>query len=220
MTADAQKWHNRAQRFLLTVVLVGAAVISFTSIAHLAQRWGFGALSWAFPVILDAAGAYGMAVWLRHQTAWRAGAVLTLVSVGFSTAVNVTDHYQATRSSTAALLGALPPAMLALVLFVAHRNTRAPGTRRWSPFGGGKQRRPVPATEPNPVPDPRPAPRKPSVPAGPVPDAVLVETVRGRIQSGDHITKTVLMEEYRIGSTKALNTLRAARNGAHEEVPA
>ena len=217
--------HAWVQRGLMTVVLGGAAINSFTSIAHLAQRCGFEGLSWAFPFIVDAAAAYGMAVWLRHQRAWREAAFLTLAAVAFSTTINVIDHYAPAHDPVAAGMGALAPAMLAGVLFVAHRNNRVPSTRPvpgTGPVAGLPSRvpqnpppktpgTPVPSTEPNqPVPNPRPAPRKPGTP---VPDPHHVTEVRTRLGKGEKITKQVVMDEYRIGTAKALAVLAAARNG-------
>jgi hypothetical protein len=79
-------------RLFATLPVASAAVISFESVRHLAEIAGFGPLSWLFPLTLDAAVAFGTDLWIS------------------------------TRSVLAAVLGAIPPAILAAMLSVLHRH--------------------------------------------------------------------------------------------------
>lgn len=112
-------WRLRA---LAAVTVAATAAISFTSIQHLAAVNGFGAMSWLFPLTLDAAAAVGLDLWARRARAWREAAGLAMVAVTLSLMANVIDHWLLTGSVLAAVLGAFPPAMLGGLLLVLHRH--------------------------------------------------------------------------------------------------
>lgn len=109
-------------RIFAAVTIVSAAVISFDSIRHLADYAGFGELSWLFPLTLDAVAAFGMDLWVRRSPAWKQARALALVSILGSTVANIADHWISSGTILPAVLGAVPPAMLAALLAVLHRH--------------------------------------------------------------------------------------------------
>jgi hypothetical protein len=111
-------------RLFATLPVASAAVISFESVRHLAEIAGFGPLSWLFPLTLDAAVAFGTDLWIRRDrsAAMNQARALALVGIVLSLAANVADHWISTRSVLAAVLGAIPPAILAAMLSVLHRH--------------------------------------------------------------------------------------------------
>lgn len=119
-------WPQLRLRAFAAVTITSAAVISFDSIRHLATVYGFAELSWMFPLTLDAVAAFGMDLWIRESAAMRSARALALVAIGLSLVSNVADHWLSQRSVLAALLGAVPPAMLAALLAVLHRHQAGP----------------------------------------------------------------------------------------------
>jgi hypothetical protein len=109
-------------RALALVTVAGTAWISFSSSQDLAIRGGFGIRSWAFPICLDAVAAFAVDVWMRRTAAQRPAAALALTAIGLSLASNVADHYLVAGTALAALLGGIPPAMLAWLLLVLHKH--------------------------------------------------------------------------------------------------
>jgi hypothetical protein len=111
-------------RLFATLPVASAAVISFESVRHLAEIAGFGNLAWLFPLTLDAAVAFGTDLWIRRErsAAMNQARALALVGIVLSLAANVADHWISTRSVLAAVLGAIPPAILAAMLSVLHRH--------------------------------------------------------------------------------------------------
>lgn len=109
-------------RIFAAVTIGSAAAISFESIRHLAETAGFGTFSWLFPATLDAVAAYGMDLWVRRSAAWKQARALALAAIGGSLIANIADHWLSQRSILPAVLGAVPPAMLAALLAVAHRH--------------------------------------------------------------------------------------------------
>lgn len=163
-TRRTDKLRRARLRGLAFITVAATAVISFSSVQHLAEAMRFGWLSWLFPVTLDAVAAFGMDVWMRRSKAQHSAATLALSAITLSLAANVTDHYQSTHLVLAAVLGAIPPAMLAALLLVLHRH-------------GEQVPVPLPVPEPVPAPTPGPmarvappvplAPHHPVAPAGP-----------------------------------------------------
>jgi hypothetical protein len=109
-------------RALALLTVAGTAWISFSSSQDLAVRAGFGLRSWAFPICLDAVAAFAVDVWMRRSPAQRPAATLALTAIGLSLASNVADHYITAGTVLAALLGGIPPAMLAWLLLVLHKH--------------------------------------------------------------------------------------------------
>ena len=66
-------------------------IISYVSTRNLAERSGFGPLSWLYPLCLDAVAAVGMDLWMSNSPAERPAAWLSLFAVGLSLAANVAD---------------------------------------------------------------------------------------------------------------------------------
>lgn len=129
-------WPQLRLRAFAAVTITSAAVISFDSIRHLATVYGFAELSWMFPLTLDAVAAFGMDLWIRESAAMRSARTLALVAIGLSLVSNVADHWLSQRSVLAALLGAVPPAMLAALLAVLHRHqVGRPGGDAYEPVG-------------------------------------------------------------------------------------
>ncbi len=126
MTADT--WRQYRLRGLALVTVAATAWISFSSSQDLAVRAGFGLRSWAFPICLDAVAAFAVDIWMRRTAAQRPAATLALFAIGLSLASNVADHYLVAGTLLAALLGGIPPAMLAALLLVLHRHGQATST--------------------------------------------------------------------------------------------
>lgn len=119
-------------RVFAALTIASAAVVSFDSIRHLAQHAGFGQLAWLFPLTLDAVAAYGMDLWVQRSPAWKQARALALAAIFGSLLANIADHWLTARTVLPAVLGAVPPAMLAALLAVAHRH--ASGTADRSGF--------------------------------------------------------------------------------------
>jgi Protein of unknown function (DUF2637) len=210
-------WPRLRLRAFAAVTITSAAVISFDSIRHLAATYGFAQLSWLFPATLDAVAAFGMDLWIRESAAMRSARTLALVAIGMSLVSNVADHWLAQRSVLAAVLGAVPPAMLAALLAVLHRHQAGPHVE---PDHG-----PVAAEPPavRLVPDAadqaeRTAPRKRTASAkrtsvagtrtAKVPtDGEIVSWIADQ---PDRVTKAAVMARYPVGSGRALRLMKEA----------
>lgn len=105
-------------RIMAFVTIADTGLISYVSTRNLAERWGFGALSWLYPLCLDAVAAVGMDLWMSNSPAKRAAAWLSLTAVSLSLAANVADWLYV--GPGAAVLGAVPPLMLAALLLTMH----------------------------------------------------------------------------------------------------
>lgn len=198
---------------MAVITIADAGVISYVSTRNLAERFGFGSLSWLYPLCLDAVAAVGMDLWMSDSRAQRPAKWLALSAVSLSLAANVADWMF--TGIGAAVLGAVPPVMLAALLLTMHRHaTSAPPLGRTEPV-------PVPvpiATQHQPQPGP---------PAGPVPprargtggrqprvsDDVLLPQIRTREQTAGPLSKRRVMRDFRVGNDRAIRLLRAARNG-------
>jgi hypothetical protein len=109
-------------RIFAGLTIAAAAAISFESIRHLAVIGGFGTLAILFPLTLDAVAAYGMDLWVRRSPAARQAKWLALSAIFGSLVANVVDHWLTQRAVLGAVLGAVPPGMLAALLAVAHKH--------------------------------------------------------------------------------------------------
>lgn len=119
---------KRAQRVrlvaLTSVTIAVALVVSFSSIRQLAEYAGFGWRAWLFPILVDVVAAAGYEVWMSQSRARRPAAWLAGFAVSLSLLANVTDWWITQQTYLAAGLGAVPPVMLAWLLFVVHRHHR------------------------------------------------------------------------------------------------
>jgi hypothetical protein len=151
-------------RALAAITVLATAWISFSSSQDLAMRAGFGIRSWAFPICLDAVAAFATDCWMRRTAAQRPAATLALFAIGLSLASNVADHYLVAGTALAALLGGIPPAMLAWLLLVLHKHGQPGRTvTETAPRRGPEPATPV-VTEKQPM-----APWLIKIPAGPIP---------------------------------------------------
>jgi hypothetical protein len=117
------RWPKRRLVVLTSITIGVAAIVSFTSIQSLALHAGFGWRSWMYPLLIDAVAAAGYEVWMTRSRARRPAIVLALFAVTLSLIANVSDWWITQGTYEAAVLGAVPPAMLAALLFVVHRHT-------------------------------------------------------------------------------------------------
>jgi hypothetical protein len=122
-------WGVLRLRIFAALTIGAAAAISFDSIRHLAVVAGFGPLSILFPLTLDAVAAYGMDLWVRRSPAAKQAKWLALSAIAMSTVANVIDHWLTQRAILGAVLGAVPPGMLAALLTVAHRHSAGTADR-------------------------------------------------------------------------------------------
>lgn len=114
-----RRWFRRALGLTIGAV---AAIWSFDTLTNLALHLGFGELSWMFPLTIDAVAALGMDYWMTRSPAWRFGRVMAFVAIGVSIVGNVADWILRDSAWYAALFGVIPPAALAAVLGIMHRN--------------------------------------------------------------------------------------------------
>jgi hypothetical protein len=117
-------------RWMAAATIGCDAVFSYVSTRNLAERFGFGWLSWLFPLCLDATAAVGMELWLSRSPAQRAAKWLALSAIALSLAANMTDWLLAQGNWGSAVLGAVPPAMLAAQLLVLHQHDSQHADRR------------------------------------------------------------------------------------------
>jgi hypothetical protein len=120
-------------RIFAALTVASAAVISFVSIKHLAEYAGFGEFSWLFPLTLDAVAAFGMDLWVTHSPAWKRARALALTAIIGSLIANITDHWLSTGTVLPAVLGAVPPGMLAALLAVLHQHASGSTANRAGP---------------------------------------------------------------------------------------
>lgn len=104
------------------IVVACTGAISFMSSRDLAWMAHFGWLSWLFPVCLDAVAAVALDIWMRRSGAQRISGWLGMTAIMLSTASNAADHYLSTGLVLAAVLGVVPPAMLAWMLLALHKH--------------------------------------------------------------------------------------------------
>lgn len=120
--------HDRTTTVGLAAVAVSAAVLTFTTLRALAVACGFGDwLSWLLPVAVDAAGLVALRIWLQQGTPLAKR--LSMACVGLSVAGNATQHGLAAYVLPVpwwviVIVSAVPPAMLAAVVHLAHQVAR------------------------------------------------------------------------------------------------
>lgn len=215
---------NARLRLMAFITIADTGLISYVSTRNLAERWGFGTLSWLYPLCLDAVAAVGMDLWMSGSPAKRAAARLTLVAVGLSLVANIADWLYV--GVGAAALGAVPPLMLAALLLTMHVHSAGIAARvEQEPAEAG----PVPPNGQRAVPEPLPLPDRSgeepellprSEPGhGPVPDRPdeeLIATIRDRESHGDQMSKRRVMTEFSVGNDRALRLLHHARRNGHQ----
>jgi hypothetical protein len=120
-------------RIFAAITIASAAVISFESLKHLAEYAGFGHFAWLFPATLDAVAAFGMDLWVTRSPAWKQARALALAAIGGSLIGNIADHWISQGTVLPAVLGAVPPGMLAALLAVLHRHASGTAVHRSGP---------------------------------------------------------------------------------------
>lgn len=227
---------NVRLRLLAFITIADTGFISYVSTRNLAERWGFGSLSWLYPLCLDAVAAVGMDLWMSGSPAKRAAARLTLIAVGLSLATNIADWLYV--GIGAAALGAVPPLMLAALLLTMHVHSAGMAVSEEHESTERNAGSSPPSIEQDRA--ETSVPLEPSLPAqtlgaelepipptrtgqGPVPerpDEELVGEIRDRESRGSQMSKRLVMDEFAVGNDRALRLLREARNGhqfAHVE---
>ncbi|MGB3439488.1 MAG: DUF2637 domain-containing protein [Actinophytocola sp.] len=222
---------NARLRLMAFITIADTGLISYVSTRNLAERWGFGSLSWLYPLCLDAVAAVGMDLWMSGSPAKRAAARLTLAAVGLSLAANIADWLYV--GIGAAALGAVPPLMLAALLLTMHvhsagtaaRDERASTEADAVPPPVEQDQRTTSVPEPSlfrgrsseelePLPRTRPA----QGPSPERPDEELIATIRDRESHGDQMSKRRVMGEFGVGNDRALRLLQNARRNGHQLV--
>lgn len=174
---------------LMAAATIGCdATFSYVSTQSLAERFGFGWLSWLFPLCLDATAAVGMELWLSRSPAQRPAKWLALSAIALSLAANMVDWLLAQNSWRSAVLGAVPPAMLAAQLLVLHQHESGQPRRARTGATGPRSRTATPHAR-----GPKPA----------VPDAELLDQIRHREQTDGRLSKRTIMKDYRVGDKRA-----------------
>jgi hypothetical protein len=120
-------------RIFAAITIASAAVISFESLKHLAEYAGFGHFAWLFPATLDAVAAFGMDLWVTRSPAWKQARALALAAIGGSLIGNIADHWISQGTVLPAVLGAVPPGMLAALLAVLHKHASGTASGRSGP---------------------------------------------------------------------------------------
>lgn len=215
-------------RLMAFITIADTGLISYVSTRNLAERWGFGSLSWLYPLCLDAVAAVGMDLWMSGSAAKRAAARLTLAAVALSLAANIADWLYV--GIGAAVLGAVPPLILAALLLTMHvhsagttaRDEHQPPTpdARAVPPPVNQDRpttavpvEPLQAEAPRAESEPTPRTRTSRGPIPERPDEELVDAIRTRESSGNQMSKRLVMNEFDVGNNRALRLLKQARNG-------
>ena len=178
------------------------ATFSYVSTQSLAERFGFGWLSWLFPLCLDATAAVGMELWLSRSPAQRPAKWLALSAIALSLAANMVDWLLAQNSWRSAVLGAVPPAMLAAQLLVLHQHESGQPHRPAARSAGSR----TTARRADGARGPKPA----------VPDSELLDRIRRREQTEGRLSKRQIMKDYRVGDQRA----RRLGQELHPETPA
>jgi hypothetical protein len=214
---------------LAFITIADTGFISYVSTRNLAERWGFGSLSWLYPLCLDAVAAVGMDLWMSGSPAKRAAARLTLSAVGLSLAANIADWLYV--GIGAAALGAVPPIMLAALLLTMHVHSAGtavseehesaerdagsspPSAEQDHPETPVPLEPPLPAQTLSAELEPTPPTRTGQGPVPERPDQELIGEIRDRESRGSQMSKRLVMDEFTVGNDRALRLLREARNG-------
>lgn len=224
-------------RLFAAVIIVATAWISFTSLANLASHFGFGPRAWLFPITVDAVAAFGMDIWLVSRSPHKTGRNLALFAILCSIVGNVCDWLISQGSWQAGVLGAVPPAMLAWVLLTLHRHhadqparqpAEPPRPARRAPQRPSTPAAPAaPATpnadatptnrdEPRRTPTTPPPARRPAT-RGSELDPAIVAALVAQLEQGEPVTKRTVMSGYRVGNTKALAYVQAAKTAREQQ---
>lgn len=197
-------WRIARLRFLSFITITSTAVISFSSVMHLAEFAGFGWLSSWFPITLDAVAACGMDIWMRRSKAQHIAGALALAAIGGSLAANVAWHYLSTGLVLAAILGAVPPIMLAWLLLTLHAHGTISTTRIDKTNNVKTNRSPI-----TPPPEVITTPVKLEL----IPSASDLELIELARQEG-HTTRRAIALHYHIGTDRAARIARLVKEGA------
>jgi hypothetical protein len=209
--------NDRLFRAGLVIVAVAAAASSFGSLRGLAIRaGGWGDLAPLLPLSLDTFAALSTRLWLANAPLTREarhwGRASALVAIGLSIAGNAVDHALSagqigvTWPLTVAV-GAVPPALLGLVIHLAHVSARISDTAAHA------QTAPAAATVTDPAPHDVPAPAVAEPVAHPAPrtdvptDDDLLDDARAIVAryraSGRRVGAATLVRELRIGQPRS-----------------
>jgi hypothetical protein len=106
----------------MALVALAAAALSYQSLMHLGELAGYGALSFLYPIVVDAGAAASCAAWLH--TRGRQPLAMTWSLLAISVVLNGTVHWlESTGSSPSWLLvvgvAAIPPLVLGLCVHLA-----------------------------------------------------------------------------------------------------
>lgn len=106
----------------LCVVIVAAFVLSFSSLRHLGELAGYGALAFLYPISIDAGALATCAAWLHRKS--RQAAVMMWCLIAASVVLNATAHQLDATGSLPAwwlltCIGACPPAIMGTVIHLA-----------------------------------------------------------------------------------------------------
>lgn len=173
MTAGKQAARERSEG-LDWVTWLGAgallactAILSFTTLADLAARGAYTDWrKWLWPLSVDLAGVVAVRIWLARglaTSARRTGLMLALAVIVISTAGNALEHLWQ-GGTLAAVMGSVPPLVLACVALLIDLSMRRPATEptageHATPVTGAPAPGATPATgAPTPGEQPEPAP--------------------------------------------------------------
>lgn len=151
-----------------TLIVGGAAILSFNSSRDLADACGFHDwLSWVWPVCLDAVAYVSTRIWLSRTTddnTRRYARGLALAGISLSLMANGLDLFLSVEKlapvwGVVLLVGAIPPAMLAAVIHMlvmrrgltTHR-AKKPATPKTAPAPKPAEPKATPALPPPPEP--------------------------------------------------------------------
>ncbi len=186
----ARMFSQQSRLRLMAAATIGcSATFSYVSTQSLAERFGFGWLSWLFPLCLDATAAVGMELWLSRSPAQRPAKWLALSAIALSLAANMVDWLLAQNSWRSAVLGAVPPAMLAAQLLVLHQHESGQPRRAASRGAIGARS--------------RTATRRAGGPKPAVPDEELLNQLRHRELTDGRLSKRQIMTDYHVGDKRA-----------------
>jgi Protein of unknown function (DUF2637) len=221
--AWCRRWFRRALGMTIAAV---AAIWSFDTLTDLGHEMGFGGLSWMFPLCIDAVAALGMDYWMTRSPAWRLGRAMALTAIAVSIAGNVADWVLRGTPWYTALFGTIPPAALAATLGIMHRNARGEADliawlnaeqawlteqadARQAAADRKAQAKAERVAKPKVVEQPN---VRQLAPAKSSDDATVLAKIREHVErTGVVPSKRDVMEQYRVGSGKALRLTREVR---------
>jgi Protein of unknown function (DUF2637) len=240
---------DRLFRAGLVLVAVAAAASSFGALRGLAiKAGGWGQLAPLLPISLDTFAALSTRLWLTHDPITREarhwGRASALIAIGLSVAGNAVDHALSAGQlgiswPLTVAVGAVPPALLGLVIHLAHVASPAPV----APAQAATEPAPatvtvtIPAAPPvvtpavveqatSPTPEvaspgPLAWPELAQQPARPADDELLDQARRlvARLQAdGQRVGAATLQRELSIGSGRARRLWQAIQAAPHLHV--